>query len=471
MAYVARYTHDVFVSYAHHDDRAWIEAFEDNLRRELSERLGHGVTFWQDEKRLRLGHDWPQEIEDAITGAATFLAIISPSYQTSEWCAKERKLFVQQFGSTAEMKVATKTGQAFRFLKVIKMPWEDDSHLGFFSEAQHVDFYERDAAKAIDDELLPGTDGFRARMRETAHSLASLLRAMRRQAETIFVATPADDVRDTHKALRSELAAQGYDVRPDGPVDDFYSDDAIVKLLEPAVRAIHLLGAVFEPIVERQAKLARELGKERVVWLSAEARNGVSDQQRALIGSLTEQDPGDLAPTVLTGRRRRMIDEVLALLAPLPASRQPLAAPGINGRPAVYMICDPSTPRDREAAQHLGAEMSTAEGIVVILPEPASAAGLPAAEAHRQRLQACDGLMLFRNTAPIQWLTQSLPDVLFAERLERQRPLRAKAILLDDPDLLRGVPGVIVCGGEPELGDLEPFLSQLRGSGENGARA
>ena len=187
MAYVARYPHDVFVSYAHNDDRDWIEAFQKSLRQELAERLGQQAILWQDVKRLRFAQDWKSGIEDAVTGAAAFLAIVSPSYQTSKWCARERKLFFEQFPSTEEMKVETKSGSTYRFMKVHKLPWPDDAHHGFFPEAQYVDFFEHDEVDGIPDELEPGTDGFRASMRKTAHALSSLLLAMRRMGETVLV--------------------------------------------------------------------------------------------------------------------------------------------------------------------------------------------------------------------------------------------------------------------------------------------
>ncbi len=57
MAYVGSYTHDVFISYAHNDDPDWMEAFEESLRQELSDRLGRSVDFWQDARKLGLGDD------------------------------------------------------------------------------------------------------------------------------------------------------------------------------------------------------------------------------------------------------------------------------------------------------------------------------------------------------------------------------------------------------------------------------
>ena len=51
------------------------------------------------------------------------------------------------------MKVETKSGSTYRFMKVHKLPWPDDAHHGFFPEAQYVDFFEHDEVDGIPDEL------------------------------------------------------------------------------------------------------------------------------------------------------------------------------------------------------------------------------------------------------------------------------------------------------------------------------
>jgi hypothetical protein len=52
MAFVPGFEHDVFVSYAHGDDREWISRFYDRLRTALT-RLLPGVEIWMDKDDLR----------------------------------------------------------------------------------------------------------------------------------------------------------------------------------------------------------------------------------------------------------------------------------------------------------------------------------------------------------------------------------------------------------------------------------
>jgi hypothetical protein len=52
MAFVPGFDHDVFISYAHGDDREWINRFLDRLRQVLS-RLLPGANVWIDKDDLR----------------------------------------------------------------------------------------------------------------------------------------------------------------------------------------------------------------------------------------------------------------------------------------------------------------------------------------------------------------------------------------------------------------------------------
>ena len=60
MAFVPGFDHDVFISYAHGDDRDWINRFLDRLKPALSRRLP-GADVWIDKDDLRQSSDFKQE--------------------------------------------------------------------------------------------------------------------------------------------------------------------------------------------------------------------------------------------------------------------------------------------------------------------------------------------------------------------------------------------------------------------------
>lgn len=95
-AFVSGYEWDVFVSYAHADNfQGWVSGLVENLVGLLPGQL-RGANLgrvWLD-RRLDPGLPFPKEIAQAVERAATLLVILSPSYLESEWCRRERELFV-----------------------------------------------------------------------------------------------------------------------------------------------------------------------------------------------------------------------------------------------------------------------------------------------------------------------------------------------------------------------------------------
>ena len=90
MAYVPGYRHDLFISYAHGDDREWIDRFVDRLEPALTQRLGFKPTIWIDEDDLRRWRDFSREIPDAVQASAVFVFLASPTYIRSRYCVEER---------------------------------------------------------------------------------------------------------------------------------------------------------------------------------------------------------------------------------------------------------------------------------------------------------------------------------------------------------------------------------------------
>jgi len=462
MPYVPRCRHDIFVSYSHNDDRTWINAFEQRLVQELRERLGQEPSIWQDDKDIRLGQNWKDDIREAITGTAVFVTILSPGYQASEWCGRERKCFLEQFPNFDDMKVPLKVGTAYRFIKILKTPWDDDAHLEFFNEAQHLEFFQRDSAGRERD-LVPGTAPFRARLEEAAHQIAAILRAMRRMGEAVFVASAAEDVLEAREDLRSELRVQGYVVRPQGPLDSLYTDKAIKKEIDSVLLSVHLLGAQYNEFAARQIRLALDLGKKIIFWIPKGILSTPDSKQRQLLQSIRNAE-GITSPFALCEGTsvRSMIAEVLHAL-----KANPIVRPVKNGGGlSVYLICDRSAKQDSDFAESLRDKIQDTEGLKVLLPEAKTQVGVSIEELHQERLRECDGVLLYRSAAPLPWLQQQAPGVLLAEQILQRPAFRAKAFLVNDLSVLPGFPNLILRPSEFDLKVLEPFLAPLRPSGE-----
>lgn len=460
--FVPGFENDLFISYAHHDDPAWTQAFEKALREEVSRRLGLEIAVWQDEKRIRAGQNWQDEIKAGIERCAAFVAIISPSYENSDWCTRERVAFRQLFASPEQFESSN------RFFIAVKTPWEKNNHRFFLSKIKPVLFFRAGEEAERDTEFLPGSSDFRSSIAILATGIADLLRRLRRQRERVFVGSPQDECVQIWRELGEELRTLGYDVQPPGRRDASFADELVRQEMNGAKLSIHLIGSAYDEFIERQIVLAADLEHRLVFWLAADSQSTGDPRQRELVTTVRDgKRPRASNRTLPDGwmllrdiSPRKLIDEVLAVLKPKPAASVPRAGDLRH----VYIIHDATTQDDTQIATTLKEQLSRREGFEVSL----SRADLPSVGDLRQRherlMKSCEGVLLCRNHAPQDWMNQLAPEVIFAERLLDRQPLRSRAFLLADPEPWSRFPNlrVIPYTAQFQVADLEPFLAPLR---------
>ena len=467
-AFVPGFEHDLFISYAHADNPAWLLAFEKAVREELSRRLGLEVSVWQDERALRVGQNWQAEIEAGVAGAATFVCVLSPSYQNSDWCTRERGLFRRAFASTDGFE------NSGRLFKVVKTPWQDDSHRLFLPKLQDIDFWRREDAPPRDLEFVPGSADFQHAVVELTTSIAQTLRRLRRHRERVFVASPTDDVVEIWRQLRDELASQGYDVQPLGRRSEDFDDGLLRSEMDSALLSVHLIGAAYADFTLRQLQLSADLDQRLLLWLATGVEQSARPEQGGLLQALGDGKlPGrgelpdgwillrDLTP-------RKLINEVLAALKP----KQPSAMKPRNGAPPrVYLLHDATTDADARVAIDLRQRIADTEQMEVFLARADLCSPSELRQRHQELMQTSDGVLLYRQVAPVQWLMQTAPEVIFAERLLGREPLRSRAFLVSEPAPWMEAPNLTVIPYSAPflLNHLEPFLAPLR-AGESAAR-
>ena len=429
MGYVPAQKHDLFFSYAHGDDPEWIKGFCTSLHLALTERLGVPVSSWQDKQNLRAGQNWQDEIVQAIRGTAAFVAVCSPSYFSSVWCRQERITFLERHDATERLD-AIRVGDVFRFLKVIKTPADNDLHVKFLPALQHVLFFREEPGAAGDMEFRPGTPEFQGKVREVMLAIASLLRGMRRGREAIYVAASAMDVAGDWIALRNELQAQGYNVRPEALVDATFDRQMLRDEIDRSKMSVHVLGGTYDSFAELQVNLAIGLGRPVLTWMHPGLTPTADPRQTAFLKTISESTALPKGSQRLGGASiRDMVMDLLDLLRPRP---DPLPLPeGAANAQRVYLLYDPTTPLDSQFAGVLETLMSQRH-LTVFKPDPTIASHSDKLLRHKQFLRESDGVLLYWDGAPVKWLESTMPDVVLAE-LRLRRPPLAKACLVSDP--------------------------------------
>lgn len=86
-----------FLSYANKDlvtDPSLITGMAENLEDRVTARI-YGAEFriWRDKAKLRIGNDWPMELDRAVRSADILIILLSPKWLESENCKKELAAF------------------------------------------------------------------------------------------------------------------------------------------------------------------------------------------------------------------------------------------------------------------------------------------------------------------------------------------------------------------------------------------
>src|SRR5258706_4079242 len=125
MAYIPGYAYDIFISYAHIDNRpnswenlGWIEKFHKDLETLIARRIGRpdSVKIWWDNRRLDGSVLFDHSIEEGIRESAIMICLNSPGYLASDYCKKELELFYKKAQTE---NIGLKVGNRSRILNVL----------------------------------------------------------------------------------------------------------------------------------------------------------------------------------------------------------------------------------------------------------------------------------------------------------------------------------------------------------------
>jgi len=392
MAFVPGYQHDLFISYAHEDDREWINRLIDRLEPALKQRLGVKISIWVDDQKLRASRDFSREIPDTVKSSAVFLLLPSPTYIRSRYCIDEEcRVFSETLGARrARFATADFANELFA-LRCPILPIDGNEHWALFAGLTDISFCDEAETFAA------GSPQFDVSFRRLVGELVSLLKRMRNHSTAVFLYPPQPpaDLHAAHASLAAELSAQSYRLLPDRTLK--LSD----QLREAAV-SVFLLGADYDERAGELAEIAAtQTDKPWLVWCAPTLEQVGGANQAGFSAYLEQLDAANktyLNPGISPAKLK---EEVLSLLRP-----DTHALPETQGKPLVYLVYNS---RDRAEVKNAGliSFHFRKEFHFEHPDDPAQ---------HTLRLSRSDGVLLVWGTAGEDWCSREFIEMVQAAR-------------------------------------------------------
>ena len=286
VADVTTYDGTVFISYSRADNlpppgerkvQGWITFFWEQLRFELT-NVGLGeAKLWLDRYEIEPNEVFTTRIKGALDAAKLVIMILSPNWAKRPWCLEEADYFAEKHPDATERTVLVKK---LDLPPGIILP---DRVRKILENRVGYEFFEKDPRGKINDFYwrgLKNKNAYYGLLREIASWIAdrmtldssprspALVRRPKGKA-TIYIAAPADELRDAWQRLANDLQGSGYEVLPAGgrlPDTAQAVETTVRDALAEAIMAVHLLGdgeemkpdGSDETIVQLQLRLARE---------------------------------------------------------------------------------------------------------------------------------------------------------------------------------------------------------------------
>jgi len=355
MAYLPRFKHDIFISYAH-DNNPGAEAGAGGritrLHRLLEERLreltGRELDIWRDTKLAR-NQEFDRTIKQAVEDSGIFLAVNSTAYRNSPYCKQEIEWFAARTQEDGYGLTIVGRKRIFNLLL-------EDIHYSqwppSFRGATQYNFFEKAPGDTVTLPAEPESDQFKSEFNVLLRNLCRTLRdfkevieTQRRRIEeppppsdqkfTVFLADTSEDLRRTiRRRLINELQEKGLrlaeSVPP--PLESEPHDEKAVAELGRAALSVHLLdewpgreidGAANKTYPQRQVELGMRHAKSQLIWISPhfDIQDVEIESYRQFLEKLIKDDPPVNCKVIRT-TTKEISNEILSLLGEIRNARE-----------------------------------------------------------------------------------------------------------------------------------------------------
>lgn len=247
MAYVPGYRADVFISYAHFDDKdGWVTQLKSKLAGRLMYDLAGEAEVWFDADRVRTGDRVKQEIRDKLSDTLLLLAVVSPSYLKSQFCREEELDWFLD-------------NQGREVIQVLKIPLERDTDLPL-PDVRYEYLYEEATGTAYSGDQLD------LKLKKLIFDLRNKLEDAKQGCRKIYLAHPRNErLRAKCQSLKRELHRNRYAVLPSELVTLRTLESKILKWIEDAEISIHLRTDPPDPLSDLQLRISEQAGRPRII--------------------------------------------------------------------------------------------------------------------------------------------------------------------------------------------------------------
>jgi hypothetical protein len=239
MSYVPGFRYDLFVSYASEDNvDGWVEKFQTQITGELTRLLGRPFserTVFFDKLRLRVGQEYPEELDNCARDSALLVALLSPNYVKSDWCSRERQRFQDRLPPGASF-VECLASVGVRPTGELPQSLRD---------AQRKSFYPSGAQRPW-----PVSSGeWIETVNQLAVDIVPILQKLRHLAGSVFVGSTLSSDMQLRERIADYLSQQKFRAAPDSTA--LLDDRATCqKALAEAACAVHFIGGASDAALQ-----------------------------------------------------------------------------------------------------------------------------------------------------------------------------------------------------------------------------
>lgn len=477
----------IFISYARDDDKpapdlpetkGFVSFLREMLAYEFSKLGASRPKIWRDTNRIAQGDQFEAMIEEAIDESSILLVVLSQVWMAREFCQRELERFGERW------KTESPEGIRSRIVVVSKRHVDPDRRPSLLQHQQGFAFYSMNDPEDVGFELEFYSRGrirdprFETRMEELAAYLwrkaerlgggkieppppgpdigsARPPKPVPANSRVVYLAKPADDMRENYGRIAKELEGRGYVVVPEVN-SELPRDSTALAYIDTALAAaelsIHVVGekpgfapddVKLERIVKLQLARATSRGTaatgpggeaqqgfRRIIWaprvLDSSAEQSEALIERDPLAVLAEFDRQLPTDKIEGDSLSKFVDFLVQhLLLTAPPIRKPEP---IQADTRLYLC------HSEQDAEYVGdlAEALQQRQIEIVYPAfEGSERDLK--NFHREQLALCDAVALCWASASEVWVRAHASELRDPHGLGRTKPFAYRTVVAGPP--------------------------------------